>query len=280
MDDKQIEQLKKLDLFSRDPQLAIFDELQALNDGISKLSKSDLLDSFESVIVYLKKMEEKMNSDTSEIRGELLALAEEVRQGASEDVSEAKTRLESILASFPEALKIYDQKLAPIILEIGGLKNAIANIPALKEEIIAEIPEQEKIDLTKLGGPIRDGLEALEGDERLKIEAIKNLREELDELKKLLKKGGGGGVIYAGGGGGKGHIKPYDLSDQLNGVLKTFNLPANWTVISVCSASFPNAFRPIIDYTFTPTTITFTSEITASSTLAAGQSVIVVYEES
>lgn len=123
---------------------------------------------------------------------------------------------------------------------------------------------------------IRNKLELLEGDERLKIEAIKNLREELDKLHKSIIAVRQAPIVS---GGGKGHIRPYDLSSQLDGSTKTFNLPANWTVISVVSASFPNAFRPIIDYTFTPTSITFTSQINEGTTLATGQSVIVIYEE-
>jgi hypothetical protein len=39
-------------------------------------------------------------------------------------------------------------------------------------------------ELPKFGLSIRDGLELLQGDDRLKIEAIKDLREELDDLKK------------------------------------------------------------------------------------------------
>lgn len=127
-----------------------------------------------------------------------------------------------------------------------------------------------------LAEDIRNKLELLDGDERLKIEAIKDLREELDRLKKLI---GGGQTQVVGGGGVRGRIKSYDLSSQLNGVLKTFNLPANWTVISVATSSFPGALRPIIDYTYTPTSVTFTSQIDAATTLATGQTVIATYEE-
>ena len=120
-------------------------------------------------------------------------------------------------------------------------------------------------------------LESVEdNDEKLSIEAIKDLRKELDDLK---KKNRGGG--YASTAGGRGAVKLYDLSDQLNGVLKTFNLPAFWRVIDVKSSSFPNAFRPDVDYTTDGAlmTITFTSEINAGSTLATGQTLLVEYAE-
>lgn len=78
---------------------------------------------------------------------------------------------------------------------------------------------------------------------------------------------GGGSFVYA-----------QDISDQLNGVLKTFTLVPNAQVIMVFSSSMPGVFRPTIDYTTTGSEITFTSEINANSTLATGQTVIILYK--
>lgn len=121
---------------------------------------------------------------------------------------------------------------------------------------------------------IRNKLELLEDDERLKIEAIKNLREELDELREKVKTGGNHTFAIQ-----RGQMMTYDLSEQLNGVLKTFVLPAYWRIISVQSTSTPVVFRPIIDFTSDASvpSITFTSAIDASTTLAAGQSLLVIY---
>jgi len=132
------------------------------------------------------------------------------------------------------------------------------------------------------GGPdtpevIKQKLESLEDEDKLSIKAIKDLQEELDKIKKMK-----GTVQYVGGGGvGKHNVVAYDLSASLNGVLKTFSLPAFWKVISVHSSSFPNAFRPTVDYTTdaSASTITFTAEIDASTTLATGQTIIITYSE-
>lgn len=122
---------------------------------------------------------------------------------------------------------------------------------------------------------IRNKLELLDGDERLKIEAIKDLREELDELKKLRTS------IISGGGGNVGGnvVRLHDLSADLNGVLKTFALPAFWRITLVTASSFPNALRPTVDYTVDAAamTITFTNEIDAAVTLTTGQTVLVQY---
>lgn len=69
-----------------------------------------------------------------------------------------------------------------------------------------------------------------------------------------------------------------DLSSLLDGNTKTFNLIPNAHVVLVVSSSFPNVFRPTVDYTTSASTITFTSEISATTTLATGQTVIVLYK--
>lgn len=118
---------------------------------------------------------------------------------------------------------------------------------------------------------IRNKLELLDGDERLKIDAIKDLREELTKLRKeaSTKVIGGGGTVI-----GRDFIKDIDLSSQLDGVTKTFNLPAVWNIIAVYGSSFPHALRKTVDWTWTPTSITFTDEIDAGSTLQSGQTLI------
>lgn len=74
------------------------------------------------------------------------------------------------------------------------------------------------------------------------------------------------------------YVYSYDLSASLDGVTKTFTLPANARVIMVFASSTPGVFRPTTDYTTTASTITFTSEISAASTLATGQTVIILYK--
>lgn len=74
------------------------------------------------------------------------------------------------------------------------------------------------------------------------------------------------------------YVYDYDLSGLLDGLTKTFTLPANARVIAVFSSSFPTIFRRTTDYTTTASTITFTSQIDAPTTLAAGQSVVLLYK--
>lgn len=126
--------------------------------------------------------------------------------------------------------------------------------------------EVEK-NLPRFGEQIRDALELLEGEERLDKSAIKGLEEELKRLS-LVKGGISGGIV------GRDIVKDIDISDDLDGVTKTFNIPTVWNIISVHLSSFPHALRKTTDFTYTPTSITFTSEIDAAKSLKTGDTCV------
>lgn len=116
----------------------------------------------------------------------------------------------------------------------------------------------DKINKDKSGGNIKkEHIEGLLDIESLARTADANSRSFMNT----------GSYVYA-----------YDLSASLDGVTKTFALPANARVILAFGSSAPGVFRPTVDYTTTASTITFTSEIAASSTLATGQTVIILYK--
>lgn len=170
-----------------------------------------------------------------------------------------------------EILKI----IKPLIPKVvDGITPSDEKLISLIAPLLPKIPEFKE----KTPEEIRDTLISIqEEEEKLPIEAIGFLRKELDELLKFIQRK----VVPMGGGSpdGVGAVKAYDISSSLNGVLKTFNIPANWRVISVHLSSFPNALRETTDYTYTPTTITFTNQIDAASSLATGQTAIIVYAQ-
>jgi hypothetical protein len=73
------------------------------------------------------------------------------------------------------------------------------------EKIKPSIPtiEQIELDIPKLGQPIRDSLELLQGNERLNIDAIKGL-EDYDEISKLARQPKEVKNYYSGGGSSGG----------------------------------------------------------------------------
>lgn len=155
--------------------------------------------------------------------------------------------------------------------EIADVKSAIPELPDYSELFEGIEGKLTKLEEITLGENVRNALEALPDDEKLAIEAIEGLREELDKLKKASTGSfNGGGIV------GRDIVTKYDLSSQLDGVTKTFNIPGTWAIISVSCSSSPNILRPVVDYTHTDSTITFTDEIHAASTLAAGQTVVLI----
>lgn len=113
-------------------------------------------------------------------------------------------------------------------------------------------------------------------DEKIEPTAIrgwKNLMRKINDGKKKI-------FVRGGGSGGGSAVMVVDLSASLDGVTNTFTIPSNSRILSVHFSSFPfSASRPTVDYTSTATSITFTSEIDAATTLAAGQSCLVEYVE-
>ncbi len=119
---------------------------------------------------------------------------------------------------------------------------------------------------------IRNKLELLTGTDRLNVSAIAGLDELLKEFDKKVI--GIGTRVQMGGTTGRDLFNDIDISDQLDGVTSTFQIHAVYNIISVHLSSFPHALRKTIDFTYTPTTITFTSQIDPATTLAAGQTCV------
>ncbi len=69
----------------------------------------------------------------------------------------------------------------------------------------------------------------------------------------------------------------YNLSPFLDGSTKTFTIPHNTLILGVHFSSRPFIANPATDYTRTAKSITFTSEIDETQTLAAGQTVVIEY---
>lgn len=161
----------------------------------------------------------------------------------------------------PIVEKIIEKTERVVIKEQPIIKNEIKEVAVFDEKKFeAEIP--------KLGQPIRDALELLPEGERLKIDFIEDLRKELAEIKKLASRPAGGIT----GIGARDLVIDIDLSTRLDGVTKTFNLQAIWNVISVSLSSYSyGSLRKNVDYTWTPTSITFTDEIAADTQLSIGQ---------
>ena len=143
-----------------------------------------------------------------------------------------------------------------------------AIINAVQSKIKVPAIEEIEKDLPKLGTSIRDSLELLQGDDRLEMSAIKGLDDKLKEVETASKKGrtSVGGLINT--------VRYYDLSDQLNGVLKEFYVPAHRVAVQLVGTQFPIIYRPGTDFTTANHTLTLTDAVEAP---AFGQSLLFLY---
>jgi len=67
----------------------------------------------------------------------------------------------------------------------------------------------------------------------------------------------------------------YDLTDQCDGVTKSFTVPANNRIVGVFGTQFPIIYRPLVDWTGSgTTTLTLTDEVGAPET---GQTLYILY---
>lgn len=90
--------------------------------------------------------------------------------------------------------------------------------------------------------------------------------KNLPQGKKAMSRGGGGDIVLT-----------YSLDSVLDGSTKTFTIPFNTKIITVLGTSSPFRFLATTDFTRTSTTITFTSAVDETISLAAGQGVSILY---
>jgi len=164
-------------------------------------------------------------------------------------------------------------------IRVPVVEKVIEKTEVIKEQPIEKIVK-ETIEVAKYeeAEKIVDKINTLpeEPDKQIDIKHIKGWKKLIEEMIGKSK------TVFVGGAGtGGGRIvKVYDFSDQLNGVLKTFTLPAFWRIIDVQIGTIP-PLRPNVDYTANANamTITFTDEIDPSVYLQSGLSAICIYSE-
>ena len=200
---------------------------------------------------------------------------EKLKGDNSNELGSMNKNIDNLFSKFSgEINKILDDRIALIKDGEDGADadehrvSIIASERAL-EAVKPLIPTTSGIkkELLKMGRILRKALK-----KKLRISDIKGLKEALDKK-----------VIYTGTSGGAGmggSIRFYDLSSQLNGVLKTFQLPAFARVVDVKLSSIP-VMREDTDYEINGSTfqITFKSGVKASTALDSGQSCWILYAQ-
>lgn len=270
-EERQKKKFIKLSEFQEDKDLAMFEEMQEMNDNLEviaskEMPKMEMPDTHKVEILGAEKIiikGEPGDTPTDEHLIELIRpLIPKVADGKTPTEKELLALIRPLIPKVKDGETPSDERLLSLLRPL---------IPEVQDGY-TPIKGKDYFD-GKDGSPdtpeqIREKLASLEGEDRLDKSAIKGLEELQKEVTSLSKRPMGGGIT------GRDLFKDYDLSGQLDGVTKTFNIPAVWNIISVSLSSFPHALRKTVDFTYTQTTITFTSQIDAATSLATGQTCV------
>lgn len=255
-------------------------QLQKNMEG-GAVQPDELIEVIKVVLTVVKEANSVLESKIQELD----LVSKDKASTIMKKVSEVELYMKSLdkTADIGEVLKntqLLSQELALVKSQIPTI-----DISPLEEKINTSIIELEKkipsLPKELTGEDIVRKINDLPTDDEsylINPEHIKDLKKLFETWARNL---GLGRTVVVGssvGGGGRS-VRSYDIYSQLDGVTKTFTLPAVYRIISVHSSSFPYSFRETVDYTWTPTSITFTSEINAASTLAAGQTITIIYSE-
>ena len=179
------------------------------------------------------------------------------------------------LGGFPKS-KVEKEKIKPS-------KN-LPEVVLVDKQFITETPEELLTKLLSipnileiLGIPkvkdIVEEIKNLKGNDRIDISHLRNG----EHLSRIAQRVDMNDMRWHGAGIGIDSFTVYDLSTQLNGVLKTFTIPTNKLIYDVRTSSAPFVYRPTIDYTGTgTTTLAFTAQIDPTISLASGQTLLVL----
>jgi hypothetical protein len=245
-------------------------KLQTLLSAMSEdhLGKKDFVTAFEKVLAFVVKIQQEQERAISKLEETYSTILSKMQNDHSMTLADMKKqvdglfvgeKMDKMMQNHTEKMKAIDAKMANIKNGRDGLNGKDAN-PNYTAKLASQLIKIPKDTAT--------------------TDAIQELKTTIEDLKKQVGKG----IKYVGGNGGAtggGIVKIHDLSSQLNGVLKTFALPAFWRVLTADLSSFPNVLRPTVDFTTdgAAMTITFTSQIDASSSLSTGQTCIITYAE-
>ena len=257
------------------------------------VKKGDFIKHFKKVIDHVKEMKKKNMEDMERISKALTEASKNVKNTTQSDFKALKESITALNEKNLSGLnKSLEKKIMDVDRKLTEIRNGEDGKDADEEMVIAEVlnklkkeltlPEivDVKKDLPKMGNEIRDALELLQDEDRLDVSAIKGLEKKFKELDKRMS--GMSTAIYQQGGSSSGGkvVKALDLSDQLDGSTRVFNIQNVWRVISVHLTSSPTIMREGVDYNWSAgnSTITFTSEV-SDLALSSGQSLIIVVAE-
>lgn len=239
LSDKNLANLKKL--------------LVVLNEDA--LSRSEFTTAFEQVVKLVVKIQEKQNRVISELQTTYAVLLERVRHDHTSSLTDLRRTISDEMESF---VKKHTADIEKKLASVRDGRDADEN--KIVEDVLAQLPPAIILDGPK---ELRDKLEALKGEERLDVAAIRGLEEKITELEKKVAAGRGGRLPV---GPNANAIQVADLTSQCDGSNKTFITPKFRVALMLVGTQFPNFYRPTTDFTLGNGKIILTAAVTAPTT--------------
>lgn len=162
--------------------------LSLLNDN--KATKDELFEISKLFVDIVKQIKDSTEDYLENARKENDDLFEESKR-------KYKSEMESMCEKIERALSARIASIKDGKTPVKGVDYFDGVSPDIEEvvlRVLDEIPEPQNLD----GLDIRNYLEALPEDDKLEIEAIRGLRKELDELRKMKSGSSSGGSIFGG----------------------------------------------------------------------------------
>jgi hypothetical protein len=242
------------------------ERLLALMDS-EALTRDEFVKNFKQVLDFVVKIKEQNGKDFETMKEQINSAIETLKEDNGSDISEVKKMctemMDKMMTEHEKKMKAMDDKMDSITQPENGMD---ADEEKVMEMVLAKIPPAKELQ-PETPEIIRDKLESLTGEERLDKSAIKGLEERILELE---------AKITSSKGGMRGMrkipiVKRYRLTDQCNGVLKSFVLPKDTVdVLGVFGTQFPINYDPYNtgggDWSLTGNTLTLGSGVSAPET--------------
>lgn len=263
---EQKNKIEKMATFEKEPQLGMFGELHDINLTLEKIASKE---TPEQKLPEIFKVE-LPGVELVTIKGE---------QGEVGPEPKDERLVELIKPLIPKPIK--GDKGDTVVGPMGPKPEVGKDYPTPKdgkdgkdgESIIGPQGLPGKDGSPDTGKQIVDKINELplEEEYQIGVEHIKGLLKRLEKMdeKSRLNQNNPGGIS------GRDIIKDVDISTQLDGVTTTFNIGAVYNIISISLSSYPyGSLRKNVDYTWTGTSVTFTSTIDPATQLSLGQQCI------
>lgn len=258
MPDKKIQKLESI--------LKLVDE---------SVTRDEFVQSFELVLKAVQDIKKSNETEWTLIHSAMQMLEKKLRDSNDTNLGSVKEQLNTAIQS--HILRI-QEKIDNVKDGVDGLpgrdgkdgRDGADAKPADEDALVRKI----ELDLPKLGAATRDGLELLQGDDRLKATAISGLEEELAKMRdQIVGARSSGGTSAAGVQYALGNIVK---NETPAGVIDGVNLAYTVTQPIHAVFSFSINGQAISDdlYTIAGRTITF---ITAIDSALSGTSYRIVY---